>query len=216
MNPVTIFIDGQEIKANEGEFLLFRALAEGIFIPNLCAIEGLDPPPGSCRLCYVEIEGYRKPVTSCTVRITEGMKVTTRSEAVDRLVRAGFELMMSVHRLNCKHCPGNKRCDLQTIAKTRKVPLKPRRVPKIEPDFPIDESRPEMGFDPNHCVLCGKCVYVCNEVVKKGVLDIANRGLSTTVSTFDGLPLADQDCGDCTECALTCPVGALYLRTESS
>ena len=212
MSDVTITIDGKQIQAQAGEILLHRALKEGFFIPSLCAIEGLEPPAASCRLCYVEIEGYKRPVTSCSTRIEDGMVVHTRTDAIDRLVRAGFEMLMSVHRLDCKICEGNRRCALQEIAKKRKVSLRVKRLPKIEPDYPVDESRPEIGFNPNHCVLCGKCVHVCNQVVKKGVLDYTHRGLKMTVGTFDGQPLAEQTCGDCVECAKSCPVGALYLR----
>lgn len=212
MSEVTITIDGKQIQAQAGEILLHRVLTEGIFIPSLCAIEGLEPPAASCRLCYVEIEGYKRPVTSCSTRIEDGMVVQTRTDAVDRLVRAGFEMLMSVHRLDCKICEGNRRCALQEIAKKRKVSLRVKRLPKIEPDYPVDESRPEIGFNPNHCVLCGKCIHVCNRVVKKGVLDYTHRGLKMTVGTFDGQPLAQQTCGDCVECAKSCPVGALYLR----
>lgn len=212
MSDVTIYIDGTEVKAKEDEILLHCALDAGFFIPSLCAIKGKEPPQGSCRLCYVEVEGWHRPVTSCTVRVEDGMRITTRTEAVDELVRAGFEMLMSVHRLDCKQCPGNKRCALQDIAKGRKVPLKPKILPKIEPDFPVDESRPEMGLNPNHCVLCGKCIHECNEIVKKGVLDYVNRGLAMVVGTFDGEPLAEQDCGDCVACTKVCPVGAIYMR----
>ena len=215
MSDVKITIDGREVAAKEGEILLFRALEEGFYIPHLCAIEGLDPPQGSCRLCFVELEGRSDPVTSCTVRVTDGMSVRTRTDAVDRLVRSAFEMLMSVHRLDCKVCPANKNCALQEIAKQRKLPLKPGRLAKIEPDFPIDESREEIGLNPNRCVLCGRCIHVCNEVVKKGVLDFTRRSLSMAVSTFDGEPLADQVCGDCVACAEVCPVGAIYFRDEN-
>ena len=216
MSQVTITIDGNAVAAQEGEILLHRALEAGFFIPHLCFIEGLEPPQGSCRLCYVEVEGYSGPVTSCTVRVKKGMAVRTRSEAVDRLVGAGFEMLLSVHRLDCKVCPGNRRCALQETAKLRKTPLKPKRLTKIEPDYPVDESRPEMGFNANHCVLCGQCIHVCNQGVNNGVLDYTHRGLSTTVGTFDGQPLAEQDCGDCIACTEVCPVGALYLRSDES
>lgn len=214
MKEVTITIDENIIQAVEGETLLSRALKEGIFIPSLCAIEGVAPPKASCRLCYVEVKGKTRPVTSCTTKVVDGMVVRTRTKAVDRLVASGFEMLMSIHRLDCKYCEGNRRCALQEIAKNRKLSLQVKRVPKIEPDLPIDESRPDMGFNPNHCVLCGKCVYVCNKVVKKGVLDYTNRGLNMRVGTFDGEPLADLDCGDCVACVESCPVGALYLRKK--
>ncbi|MBW1810979.1 MAG: (2Fe-2S)-binding protein [Deltaproteobacteria bacterium] len=212
MSEVTIIIDGKEVQAQKGQRLLQVALKAGADIPNLCYLPGVEPPQNGCRLCWVEVEGLKKPVTSCTQVIEEGMVVHTRTPAVDRLVRSGFEMLMSVHRLDCKVCPGNRRCALQDIAKSRKIPLKPKRLNKIEPDLPIDESRPDLGFNPNHCVLCGHCVYVCNNEVKKKILDFSQRGLATVISTFDGRPLADQECDGCTRCAEVCPVGAIYLR----
>jgi formate dehydrogenase major subunit/NADH-quinone oxidoreductase subunit G len=192
MTKATIIVDGREIKAEVGSRLLWAIIDAGIWVPNLCAIRGLEPPDGGCRLCWVEVEDRESPVTSCTQPVFDGMVVRTRSPAVDRLVRAGFEMLLSTHRLDCKDCPGNRRCALQEIARLRKIPLRGKRLFKIEPDFPVDESRADLGLNPNHCVLCGKCVHVCNP--------------------FDGQPLAEQDCGDCTRCAEVCPVGAIYLR----
>ena len=212
MTQVTITVDGREVKAAAGSRLLWAILDAGIWVPNLCAIRELEPPDGGCRLCWVEVQDQKKPVTSCTQPVSDKMVVRTRSKAVDRLVRAGFEMLLSTHRLDCKDCPGNRRCALQEIAKLRKIPLTGKRLSKIEPDFPVDESRADLGLNPNHCVLCGKCVYVCNHELKKGVLDIANRGLESVISTFDGQPLSEQDCGDCTRCAEVCPVHAIYLR----
>ncbi len=212
MAKIVIEVDNRRIEADEGGNLLFALLDAGIFVPNLCALRGLHPPEGGCRLCWVEIEGGRNPVTSCTQSVTSGMRVITRSKAIDRLVRSGMEMLLSVHRLDCKNCPGNLRCMLQTIGKERKIPLRSNRIPKIEPDLPVDESRVELGFNPNHCVLCKKCVQVCNQEVKKGVLDVVRRGLDARISTFDGQPLAEQICGSCVRCAEVCPVGALYKR----
>lgn len=214
MSQVTIQVDGRPVQAETGQRLLWALLAAGFDIPNLCAIEGVEPPRGDCRLCWVEIAGRDKPVTSCTVPIESGMQVRTRSPAVDRLVAASFELLMSTHRLDCKACPGNKRCALQSIANARRLKLRPKRLPKIEPDLAEDLSRPDLGFNPNHCVLCGKCVHVCEHEVGRGILAFSRRGLATRVATFDDAPLAEQDCGDCTRCAEVCPVGAIFPRSR--
>jgi len=216
MSAVILSIDGREVRARAGEKLLWAALDAGIAIPNLCAIRGVAPPHGGCRLCYVRVEGTPRPVTACTRAVADGMTVATRTPEVDRLVRSAFELLLSVHRLNCRECPGNKRCALQEIARARRVPLAGKRFPKIEPAAAIDESRAEIGFDASHCVLCGRCVHACNHVVNKGVLDTAHRGLATVVSTFDGRPLAEQECGDCVACAEVCPVGAIYVRRPTT
>lgn len=215
MSTVSIKVDDQEIQAEEGQRLLWAILNAGIWIPNLCSIEGVEPPRGDCRLCWVEIEGRPKPVTSCTVRVEPGLVVHTRTEKVDRMVRAAFELLMSTHRLDCKRCAGNRRCELQHIANTRKLKLRPKRLPKIEPDFPEDTSRPDLGINPNHCVLCGKCVHVCEHEVGKGILAFTQRGMATRISTFDDRPMSEQDCGGCTRCAEVCPVGAIYIRKDA-
>ena len=209
---LSIQVDGRSVEAVPGERLLPALLRAGIWIPHLCHFPGREPPDGSCRLCFVQITGWDRPVTACSAMVEENMQVQTRTPEVDRLVASGFAMIMSTHRLDCKQCPGNRRCALQEIAKKRKLPLRPKRLPKIEPDWPIDDSRSDLGINPNHCVLCGRCIHVCNQEVNKGILDYAHRGLKTVVSTFDGEPLAGQDCGDCTRCADVCPVGAIYRK----
>ena len=184
MSTVTINVDGHEVQARVGERLLGALLRVGIDVPNLCFIEGVEPPNGGCRLCWVEVEGRGKPVTSCTQPVSQGLEVRTRTPAVDRLVRAGFEMLLSTHRLDCKDCPGNRRCALQDIAKARKIPLKGKRLNKIEPDLPIDESRPDLGFNPNHCV--------ANVFMKVGFERSPNmrRACASSTSLFDSEPSA--------------------------
>jgi formate dehydrogenase major subunit/NADH-quinone oxidoreductase subunit G len=212
MGTVTIEINGQKVTAREGDKLLWAALDAGLYIPHLCAGREIDYHPGSCRLCFVEIKGRAEPALACQETIAPNMVVSTESERVDRLVRTGFELLMSTHRLDCKDCPANKKCALQEIAKQRKIPLKPKRLPKIEPDWPIDDSHPQFGLNPNHCVLCGKCVHVCNTIENCRILDFSKRGALTSISTFDHAPLAQHDCSSCLCCVEVCPVGALYRK----
>jgi len=212
MSEVTITIDERTLKVREGTRILWAALDAGIYIPHLCAHPDRHPPFGSCRLCFVEVEGYASPVTSCTEPVRDGMVVRTRSPEVDRLVRSAFELLMSTHDLDCKNCPANKNCVLQEIAAKRKIPLRLKNLRKLPTDLPIDDSNPDFGLNPNWCVLCGLCVWICNEVVGRGILDFAKRGLATTVSTFDGSPLAEHNCSGCLKCVEACPVGALYLK----
>ena len=117
-------VDNREIEAREGISLLEACLDSGIYIPNLCHIHGAENPSASCRLCFVEIEGEDKPIPSCTVKARDGIIVKTDTPSVRRLQRTAFKLLMSVHRVDCGHCPANKKCELQRIAKFLKVGLK--------------------------------------------------------------------------------------------
>jgi bidirectional [NiFe] hydrogenase diaphorase subunit len=205
---VDLTIDGRPARARPGDSILFAARDAGVWIPALCARRGQHPPFGACRLCWVEVEGLGRPVTSCTTPVAEGMVVRTRSEAVDRLVRGGFELLMSHHDLECRRCPANHACSLQDIARARKLKLRPKRVPRLERREAVDDSHPALRYDPTKCVLCGLCVWACQDH-GLSVLDFARRGLETLVSTAGGRPLAETSCDGCRDCVRACPVGAL-------
>lgn len=211
---MVLTIDGSRCEAPEGQKLLWAALDNDIFIPHLCAMRERAKPAASCRLCFVEIEGRTGPVTSCTEPVAEGMIVHTRTEAVIELVRAAFDLIMSAHPVNCGECPGNTRCALQEIAKKMKFELKSKRLKEILPDYRIDDSHPEFSFDPNRCVLCGRCVYVCNNEVNAEAIDYSFRGLKTRVEAFGGGPIAESRCISCLRCVEVCPVHAFYMKKD--
>jgi len=211
-DKVTITIDGQKITAVEGEILLWAALENGIYIPHLCAEQEVDGTPhASCRLCFVEVKERPAPVPSCTVPVSRNLVVNTRSERVDALVAAGFELIMSNHRLECKNCPANGKCELQRIAKERKLKLKPQNLPVLDKNLPVDDSADRIIYDPNKCVLCGRCVRACR-TGGSGILGFTQRGYDRRVTTFGDAPLGDSGCTGCGECATACPVGAMSLK----
>ena len=136
----------------------------------------------------------------------------TRTEQVLRLVRMGFELILSRHPIICKECPANRQCALQDISREMGFKLKSERLPQILPELPVDDSHPLFQYNPNLCVLCGKCVHICNQVVKKANLDFSFRGFQTQVRTFQGRPFADSRCDSCLQCVEACPVGALSKK----
>jgi bidirectional [NiFe] hydrogenase diaphorase subunit len=209
----TVVIDGQEIKAKEGENLLWTALDNDFYIPNLCSLRGFTPSTASCRLCFVEIEGKNVPVTSCTEKIKDGMVVYLNTEGVKRIRNTAFRLLLSNHTIDCAHCDKNGKCELQNIAAKLGLKLKHEKLRKIPRDLPVDSSHALFYYDPNKCVLCSRCIRVCQKN-GAGVLDFAFRGISTIVSTFNGIPLAESNCNSCLECVAVCPVGSLVVKSK--
>jgi formate dehydrogenase major subunit/NADH-quinone oxidoreductase subunit G len=134
--------------------------------------------------------------------------VKTRGPQVDGLVTAGFELLMSNHRLDCKNCSANGNCQLQRVAKAYKLPLKPKNLPVLDQQLTVDDSAATIVYDPNKCVLCGQCVRACRHS-GNGTLGFARRGYMRVVTTFGNVPLGESNCTNCGACVKVCPVGAL-------
>lgn len=214
MKTIHLFIDGKEIKCSKGETLLWAALDNGIYIPNLCAMREMSEPYGACRLCYVEVEGEDWPVTACTTKVREGLVVNTKGTKALRLARTALELIMSNHPVDCTHCLKSGSCELQKIAKYLGVKLKTKRFRKFLRDLPIDETSPVFTYDPNKCVLCGKCVWLCQKKLGTRAIGFAYRGFQRRVTTFDDEPVGLSECKDRIELVEICPVGAFGAKNK--
>lgn len=208
---VSLRIDDKQVEVTEGQTILWAALNNNIYIPNLCAIQGAEPI-AACRLCFVEVEGDNEPVTACTQQVKEGMVVHTRSKTVLRLARTSAELLLASHPVDCGHCLKTGLCELQKIAKHLGIKLKTKRFRRLERKLPVDDSSSLFTYDPNKCVLCGKCVWVCRQHMGIGAIGFTRRGFKRMVSTFEDRPLAESRCQQCAECVKVCPVGALVLK----
>ena len=213
MKTVSLTIDGKEITAREGESLLWVALDNGIYIPNLCALRDKPEPSASCRLCFVEVEGYSQPVTACTEPVREGMVVNTKGPKALRLAGTAFELLLATHPVDCAHCLANRNCELQNTAAHLRIKLKTKRLKKLERKLPVDSSSPVFIYDPNKCVLCGRCVWVCQQQ-GTGALGFAHRGFERVVTTFGDEPVGESKCWECGECVSVCPTGAFVFKDE--
>jgi formate dehydrogenase major subunit/NADH-quinone oxidoreductase subunit G len=212
MKTVSLTINGKEVKARQEESLLWVALDNGIYIPNLCALRDALPLPVSCRLCWVEIEGKAQPVPACAQTVEQGMVVNTRGAGALRLARTGLELLLASNDVDCARCLASGSCELQKIAANLGVKLKARRFRKVLRNLPVDASNPLFTYDPNKCVLCGRCIWVCRERLGIGVLGFAHRGFKRRVTTFADEPIGESRCLGCGDCVTACPTGALCFK----
>jgi len=205
-------VDGKEIETKQGTTLLQGCLDNGIYIPNLCFLESMEDPSASCRMCFVEIEGEKQPITSCTVNVKDDMVVKTDTPAVRQLQRTALRLLLSVHHVDCKHCPANKKCELQRIAKFLKVGLKPKGLERYLQETEIDRNHPFINHYPNRCVLCGKCVHICRRQHGQSVWTFAQRGFDTVINAYGEAGASSLTCEKCDACVKICPVGALTFK----
>jgi bidirectional [NiFe] hydrogenase diaphorase subunit len=211
---VKITVDNQEIEVEEGTTVLKACLENGIYVPNLCFLESMTNPPASCRMCLVEIEGEKGPVTSCTFTVKEGMVIRTETASVRRLQRSALRLLLSVHEVECAACPANKKCELQRLAKFLKVSLKPKRLEGLLKEAKADDEHPFLDYHPNRCIVCGKCVYVCQTMHERPFLTFAKRGFDTTISFFGEKDVTQIPCMECMACVEICPVAAIAVKNN--
>jgi NADH dehydrogenase/NADH:ubiquinone oxidoreductase subunit G len=175
----------------------------------------MGTPPASCRLCFVEIEGQDRPVTSCTQKVGAGLRVKTDTPAVRRLQKTALRLLLSVHDVDCRHCPANKKCPLQDMARFLKVGLRAKSLETILKETHVDSSHPSFDYYPNRCVLCGRCVFACKHKNGQNLLTFAKRGFDTIISSYGIAGGPKDSCDDCRECVSVCPVGALLPKTAA-
>ncbi len=203
---VSVTIDGNKIEVPEGISVLEAARLAGINIPNLCYDKELTSP-GACRLCVVAIEGARNLPASCVTEVREGMVINTSSEEVMEARKTVLELLLANHPADCMTCEKSGECRLQDYAYEYNIKDLPYEgeVTQHAPDL----SNPFIARDNDKCILCGRCVRVCEEVVGRDILGWAHRGFTTSVVPTMEKDLADTDCVFCGSCISVCPVGAL-------
>lgn len=210
---IKVNVDGRAIEVGEGQSLLAVCLRQGIFIPHLCFLEGMPESPASCRLCFVDIEGEPAPVASCKVPPWDGMVVRTDTERVRRLQKSALRLLLSVHHVDCRNCPSNKKCVLQDLAKFLGVPLKSKKLEHLQREIGVELDHPLFQFVPERCVLCEKCISVCRRHNDFSLLTFAKRGFNTVVTCFEKDP-DKLPCTGCRACVEICPVSAIFLKDE--
>ncbi|HOA72361.1 MAG TPA: NADH-dependent [FeFe] hydrogenase, group A6 [Phycisphaerae bacterium] len=208
---VNIEVNGRTVQAEQGEMLLPVLRRAGVKIPTLCHMEGLLPS-GACRMCVVEVEGAPNLTPSCAFPVSEGMKIKTHSPRAVRARKTIVELLLADHPDDCLYCVRNNNCQLQDLAE--ELGVRQRRYAGEKSKWKPDVSSPSLVRDPAKCILCGKCVRVCEEIQGVAAIDFVGRGSNTRIGTAfeEGLNLSS--CVYCGQCINVCPTGALREQSH--
>jgi iron-only hydrogenase group A len=208
---VELTINNVKVQAEEGMTVLEAAKSVGVNIPTLCHLKDLFPT-GGCRICVVEVEGRPQLLPSCAFPVADGMKVDTNSPRVRRARKTIVELLVENHPQDCLICVRNKNCELQDLAE--RYGVREHRYAGEHKEHSIDISSASIERDPAKCILCGRCVRVCNEIQKVNAIDYTGRGFQSIVATPFNKGLNVSDCILCGQCILACPTAALREKSH--
>ncbi len=206
-----IEVNGREVKAESGDTILAALAREGIHVPTLCHMKGMTPT-GACRICVVELAGAANLVPACSFPVADGMRIQTHSPRVLDARRTIVELLLSSHPDDCLYCGKSGKCDLQSLS--QELGVSQRRYGGGKPGKEMDISSPSIVRDPAKCILCGRCVRVCEEVQGVSAIDFINRGSRAMVATAFNKGLNVSSCVNCGQCVVVCPTGALMEQSS--
>ncbi len=203
---ISLNINGKRVYAKPGSTILEAAQENDIYIPTLCHYRDLSPF-GGCRICLVEVEGIPKLLAACVAPATDNMVIHTESEKIYRARRINLELMLSEHSVDCITCEKNSQCELQDLV--YEFQIKDVRFGMNQRADAVDDSNPFIERDHNLCILCGRCIRICDEIQGVHAIDFQERGLKTKIGTAFNRPLNCEFCG---QCISACPTGALIAK----
>jgi len=207
---VTLVIDGKEVTAHDGDTILKAATDNGIDIPTMCYLDGLSTL-GGCRLCLVEVKGLRRLLPSCTTPVSSGMEVVTTSDTLTKHRKKVIELLLSERTHICSVCVANGYCELQQ--KATELGVDHVSLAREWTRFEVDSSHHRFVLDSNRCILCTRCIRVCDEIEGVHTLDLKRRGKDAQVIIdFDEPWGSSYSCTHCGKCSAVCPVGSIYMR----
>jgi NADP-reducing hydrogenase subunit HndD len=205
----SIQVNNKKIRAEKGETILSALNRNGIIIPTLCRMKDFTPT-GACRMCVVEVEGRDRLVTACSQPVEEWMKIKTHSPRVILARKTIVELLLSNHPDDCLYCDRNLNCELQRLSEELNIRERRIRGRKIKPR--LDQSGPAIVRELSKCILCGRCVRVCEEVITSTSLDFINKGKETHIGAAMDRDFNFSSCVHCGQCVMVCPTGALHEK----
>lgn len=211
MSNVTLKIDGIEVSVPKDYTILQAAKQANIDIPTLCYMQGLNEP-ASCRICVVEVEGWRGLQPACVTKVVDGIVVKTSSKLVRETRKGILELILANHNRECLSCSRNQNCELQKMSD--EMGISDVYYQKKAARAAMDKTGPIVR-DTSKCVLCGRCVSVCSNVQNVDAIDFAHKGPDTSVTTPYEEKLTARNCINCGQCIKICPVGALSERDDT-
>jgi NADH-quinone oxidoreductase subunit G/NADP-reducing hydrogenase subunit HndD len=212
LKMIHLTINHKKVAAMEGDTILEAAKRNNIMIPHFCYLEGVHQV-GSCRICVVEVEGAKTLQASCLVQAREGMVVYTNTEKVKKTRKLLYELMLSDHPRNCLSCSRNQSCEFQKLGELMSI-SELRFEGEMSKTY-LDDQSPSIVRDTSKCILCRRCVTVCNQIQGVGVLNVQNRGFKSVIGPAAELPLNAVNCTFCGQCTTVCPVGALQEKDST-
>lgn len=211
MKMVNITIDGINMQVPEGTTILEAARQANIRIPTLCFLKDINEI-GACRMCVVEVKGARALQAACVYPVAEGLEIKTNSDKVRRARKVTLELILSNHDRECLTCVRSNNCELQKLSK--ELNIRDIRYKGEQTEHDIDDLSLSIVRNNNKCILCRRCVSVCQNVQTVSVLETVNRGFNTKIGTAFDIPLANTPCVNCGQCIAVCPVGAIYEKSD--
>ena len=211
MDMLNCKVNGIAVSVPAGSTILEAARAAGIEIPTLCYMKEINAI-GACRICVVEATGARGLVPACVYPVTEGMEIQTNTAKIQAARKMTLELILSTHDKKCLSCPRSTNCELQKLCNDYGVTAS--AFEGFKPEFAIDDSAPHLVRDNNKCILCRRCIAVCNQQFV-GILGANDRGIDTNIGQAFKLNLNDTPCISCGQCTVVCPTGALTEKDDT-